>query len=236
MVPAGAPAGETPSPRTPLLPLCCHGAGTLQKRCPEHVPHPECGSRTSWNKSLILVITGVEAGDRGSSCRWRPRCPCWPTVGGQRIVGVDTWTTRRLYTDGGVSPLPLPRLPPVRPQPSPGVRGHGRPNRPGRDHRRRSGHRHTAHPRRSGHGRGSVRGRRVAAARAGRRPGGDDLRSSHGYGISPGCAHSWGQLLDLSIEVTVRTPLLTAPDRCRKSTTPWGQLWTEAPRDRHGRC
>jgi hypothetical protein len=227
MVPAGAPAGETPSLRTPLLPLCCHGAGTLRKRRPEHVPHPECGSRTFWNKSLILVITRVEAGDRGPSCRWRPRCPCWPTVGGQRFIGVDTWTTRRLYTDGGVSPLPLPRLPPVRPQPSRSVREAGCKARPLP--------RWTATPQipeteTSVQVRAARQLRRTtgtAVVRRPRRPGGGDLLSSRGHEISPGCAHSWGQLLDLSIEVTVRTPLLTAPSRCRKSTAPWGHLWTD---------
>jgi hypothetical protein len=127
MVPAGAPVGETPSPTRSLLPLCCWAAGTLEELRPEHVPHPECGSRTSSDKSLILVITRVEAGDRACLRWWRPRWPCWPTVGGHRRGCVDTWTTRRLCTDGGRSPLALPWLPPVHPQASPwtgrGLRG-----------------------------------------------------------------------------------------------------------------
>ena len=52
-----------------------------------------------------------------------------------------------------------------------------------------------------------------------------DLRSLGGHEISPGCAHSWGQLLDLSLEVTVRTPLVTTPEWCRTPSTTLGQLW-----------
>ena len=225
MVPAAAPVGETPSPTTLLLPLCCHGAGTPQKQRPGHVPHPECGSRTPGDKYLILVITRVEAGDRGPSCRSEPSRPCWPLVGGQDRPVVDTWTTRRLYTDIVAPPLPLPGLPPVCPQPLPPVGGPVAGKQRVRYRRRSPIRRPEACFRRSGRSGAPERRRSGASTKERCRPGRGDLQSSGGYEISPGCAHSWGQLLDLSIEVTVRTLLLTTPEPCTTSTPPWGQLW-----------
>ena len=49
------------------------------------LPHPECGSRIHRDNYLILVITGVEAGDRAplrcSAAEWT----CWPAVGRQPV-------------------------------------------------------------------------------------------------------------------------------------------------------
>jgi hypothetical protein len=180
--------GETPSLTTPLLPLCCQGAGTFEEQRPERVPHPECGSRKYWDKYLILVITRVEAGDRGPFRRWRLRWPCWPAVGGQRTIRVDTWTTRRLYTDGGVSPLPLPPLPPVHPHPAGrvrrGLRGIGRPEIVDVAPETRSG----AYPRRSA-GCGELQRRRVVR-RPGRAADGGAVTSCHPVGTrSPQAVH-----------------------------------------------
>jgi hypothetical protein len=66
--------------------------------------------------SLIFVITGVEAGDRGRSRRSDAKSTCWPTVGGQGCSCVDTWTSRRFCTPVAVSPPPVPRFPQARPQ------------------------------------------------------------------------------------------------------------------------
>ena len=79
-------------------------------------PHPECGSRILRDNSLILVITGVEAGERAPSRRSAGEWPCWPVVGGQRLPVVDTWTDRRLCTVTVAGPRPVPCPPPARPQ------------------------------------------------------------------------------------------------------------------------
>ena len=107
---------------------------------------------------------------------------CWPAVGGQRRSVVDTWTTRPPCTATAVRPPPLPWLPPVRPHavcttagPYDGSRttcDGGIGERPGQ--RRLRMHRPVRCPAGVG-GFGPASGR-----------------------ISPTCAHSWGQLLDVS--------------------------------------
>ena len=90
-------------------------------------PQPYWGSRNLRDNSLILVITGVEAGDGGPSRRSAGDRACAPDVGGQPRPVVDTWTSRRLCTVVPCRPRPVPCLPPARPQfvprpAAPGVR------------------------------------------------------------------------------------------------------------------
>jgi hypothetical protein len=77
---------------------------------------PLLGFEKSWSPSLILVITGVEAGDRGPSCRSAPESTCWPTVGNSCPPVVDTWTSRRPCTVTVRRPRPVPAPPPACPQ------------------------------------------------------------------------------------------------------------------------
>jgi hypothetical protein len=91
----------------PRPPLSC--SGTSEPPWAQR-PHPECGSRILRDNSLILVITGVEAGDRTPSCCSGPESACWFIVGGQRFPVVDTWTRRRLCTGVAVSPPPVPAV------------------------------------------------------------------------------------------------------------------------------
>ena len=88
----------------------------LDQALAAQLPHPECGSRKPRSNYLILVITGVDPGDRGRPRRSVPKSTCWPTVGGQADSRVDTWTSRRPPTPAAVSPRPVPCLP-QRPSP-----------------------------------------------------------------------------------------------------------------------
>ena len=67
---SGAVCGAHPLPTHPLpdqpLSLGEQCSWELEPQRPR--PHPECGSRTPWEKYFIFVITGVEAGDRTPSC------------------------------------------------------------------------------------------------------------------------------------------------------------------------
>jgi hypothetical protein len=77
---------------------------------------PRVWFKDSSEKYLIFVITRVEAGDRAPSCCSGPESPCWPIVGGQRLPVVDTWTSRRLFTDALRRPPPVPCLSLLDPQ------------------------------------------------------------------------------------------------------------------------
>jgi hypothetical protein len=79
-------------------------------------PQPYWGWRILRDNSLILVITGVEAGDRAPSHRSAGDRACASAVGGQRRPVVDTWTSRRLCTVVVRRPRFVPCLPPPRPQ------------------------------------------------------------------------------------------------------------------------
>src|SRR6476620_10269669 len=119
IVPAAVPPGETPSldERSPApLGSCISALLSSWRHLGAELPHPECGSRIHRDNSLILVITGVEAGERAPSPRSGAESPCWPIVGGQRLPVVDTWTNRRLCTGVAVSPPRVPCLSPHRPQ------------------------------------------------------------------------------------------------------------------------
>jgi hypothetical protein len=118
--------GKPPSLDELSHPLRAAGSGLparLPERSPAQRPHPEWGSRILRDNSLILVITGVEAGDGASLGCSGPESTCWPTVGGQRRSVVDTWTSRRLCTGVRRRPPPVPVLSRVDPQamPSPAV-------------------------------------------------------------------------------------------------------------------
>lgn len=121
IVPCAPGRGETAVARSGIQGNCrwplLHCSCTAREALPAGRPHPECGSRTPRDNSLILVITGVEPGDPGRPCRsaWKSTCGC--AVRGDRLSRVDTWTTQEL------SPPPRRRPPPVPPPahvPSPG--------------------------------------------------------------------------------------------------------------------
>jgi hypothetical protein len=116
-----------------LLRCCSPAAGGPEGPGPER-PQPYWGSRTPRHISLIFVITGVEAGDRGPSRRSGAKSTCWPGVGNRRLPVVDTWTSRRPCTATPRRPRPVPRRPPGCPQsvPTPA----GRPRATGRGARR----------------------------------------------------------------------------------------------------
>jgi hypothetical protein len=179
--------GKPPVPEGLLLPVLSLLCGQLERAEPE-LPHPECGSRNYRDNSLILVITGVEAGDPGRSRRSEPKRPCWPVVGGQRLPVVDTWTSRRLCTGSPRRPPSVPWLPPRHPQSMPRSLGRRPTGRCGPPRTRRST---------------GYYGRFGCPAQV-------TFPSRRGHEISPGCAHSWGQLLDLSTVLTLRNRAITA--------------------------
>ena len=137
-----------------------------------------------------------------------PRCaaqrahdPVGPLWGGDRCPVVDMWTDRPPCTRVVGTPPPLPVPPPVRPP--------GMPRSTGRSTRYRGLERSCL-----GNvlvregidvraGQFEARGRTFAGGRRSGRP------APGGNTISPTCAHSWGQLLDLSMQVTVRRVLTT---------------------------
>ena len=130
--------------------------------------------------SLILVITGVEAGERGRPCRSAAVRGCWPGVGRRPSSCVDTWTTRPLCTVTGRRPRPLP-VPPAGPSPPPAQPADVAP---------RGGARcpHRVETRRPG------LGARWTVGPAVRRPGGVPAGQRAGRRLSPTCAHGWGQV------------------------------------------
>ena len=97
------------APRPPMLSGTRFLGGPEPARAAD--PHPDWGSRILRDNSLILVITGVEAGDRSPSRRSVPDRACWPAVGSERLPVVDTWTTRRLCTGSPSRPPSLPCAP-----------------------------------------------------------------------------------------------------------------------------
>jgi hypothetical protein len=101
IVPGAGPFRATPVPQKPLR---------------ADLPQPYWGSRILRDNSLILVITGVEAGDRTPPRRSAADRACAPDVGGQRRPVVDTWTSRRLCTGDVRRPRSVPAAPPARPQ------------------------------------------------------------------------------------------------------------------------
>ena len=83
-------------------------------------PHPEWGSRNPRSISLILVITGVEAGDNCRRRRSSRQSTCWPSVGGRgraccRLVDIST-AVHRSSPSSTRCPRSVPALPPARPQ------------------------------------------------------------------------------------------------------------------------
>ncbi len=174
-------------------------------------PYPDWGSRNFRDNSLILVITGVEAGERGPRRRSAAECPCWLAVGSRRLPVVDRWTSRRLCTGSSRRPPPLPCPPTGDPQELWATAGHCRPLR---------GSSAGLSAVRAGQGWGSASRRSRIACRSRRRVDvtSRDLTRTR---PSPDCAHSWGQLLDES----TRNRLLTVPPRgsaevCGPSTGP----------------
>jgi len=189
------------------------------------LPHPECGSRNSRDNSLILVITGVEAGERPPSPRSGSEWPCWPAVGGRRPPVVDTWTNRPLCTEVIVSPPCVPAVSLRCPQAMPTWRsGHGMVAAGEEDGTSAGGAPIAHNPWSAGCGGGSG----AAVGRAAAAPGAVvDHRTSPGtYEISPTCAHSWGQLLDESMVVTARSPTVTALVQGSSRVDSSTRLWT----------
>lgn len=195
-------------------PVCSTAPVRPARHLPAGRPHPECGSRTPRENSLILVITGVEPGDRGRPRRSGPESTCGPAVRGDRAAVVDTWTTGPSSTVPRRRPRPVPLPPTVRPQAIP----------------RRAGATWTAagaEVPRGGRSRWSTGFSTPVDSRGGR------AGRSHPLGCtrtgvvpnSPTCAHPWGQLIDVSTEVTAPRPPMTASQAVDDRTAPSPSLW-----------